>query len=372
MSLNPKKHILSVIGITIFLVLFFEKNILAQSVPEVKLSGSEVRKIASSDVSGQEYLLQISLPAGYATGNKKYPVVYLMDSQWDFPLLTALYGQQYYDGFIPEMIIVGITWGGEHPNPDSLRTRDYTPTNEKRLPQSGGAEKFLSFIKNEVFPFVEKNYRVDANDKTLVGCSLGGLFTMYTLFTHSSMFNRYIAASPAFTWDNNVLYKYEGQYHANTSNPSAKLFMCVGGVETSVPGFEKLASFLTDRHYSNLLIESRVLENTGHSGTKGEGYARGLQFVFKRPSLDLSPGTLNQYSGTYKLNDGTIVNIQSENGMLTGNVGKAKYMLKAASPTDFYLTSSFLKIHFIKDEKGNVSGFQLDRYGSSEFAKKEN
>ena len=291
MSLNPKKHILSVIGITIFLVLFFEKNILAQSVPEVTLTGSEVRKIASSDVSGQEYLLQISLPAGYATGNKKYPVVYLMDSQWDFPLLTALYGQQYYDGFIPEMIIVGITWGGEHPNPDSLRARDYTPTNEKRLPQSGGAEKFLSFIKNEVFPFVEKNYRVDANDKTLVGCSLGGLFTMYTLFTHSSMFNRYIAASPAFTWDNNVLYKYEEQYHANTSNPSAKLFMCVGGVETSVPGFEKLTSFLNIVIIRTLQIESRVLENTGHSGTKGEGYARGLQFVFKRPSLQLSSAT---------------------------------------------------------------------------------
>ena len=165
-----------------------------------------------------------------------------MDSQWDFPLLTALYGQQYYDGFIPEVIIVGITWGGDHPNPDSLRARDYTPTNEKSLPQSGGADKFLSVIKNEIFPLIEKNYRVDTTDKTLIGCSLGGLFTMYTLFTHSDMFNRYVAASPAFMWDNNVLYKYEEQYHNNNSNPTAKLFMCVGGVEISVPGFENLTS----------------------------------------------------------------------------------------------------------------------------------
>jgi len=42
----------------------------------------------------------------------------------------------------------------------------------------------------------------------------------------------------------------------------------------------------------------------------------------------------------------------------------------AASETDFYLTSFFLKIHFVKDDKGNVSGFQFDRYGSSKFAKK--
>lgn len=249
---------------------------------EVTIPGSQTKTIISSMVNGQEYVLQISLPASYDKSNKKYPVVYLMDSQWDFPLLTALYGEQFYDRFIPELIIVGITWGGNHPNYDSLRARDYTPTNEKRLSQSGAAEKFLSFIKKEVFPFMETNYRVDTNQKTLAGCSLGGLLTLYTLFTKPEMFSNYIAASPAFTWDNNVLYKYEAQYYSNPDHPSAKLFMCVGGVESSVLGFQKLSSFLNDRHYSNLQMESRVLENTGHSGTKGEGYARGLQFVFKR------------------------------------------------------------------------------------------
>jgi predicted alpha/beta superfamily hydrolase len=370
MKANAKNYIssLALTCITLLFILFPGKDILAQSYPEVSIPGSQIKKFTSSIVSGQEYVLQISLPAGYANSNKKYPVVYLMDSQWDFPLVTALYGQQYYDGFIPEMIIVGITWGGDHPNPDSLRARDYTPTTEQRLPQSGGASAFLSVIKDEIFPLVESNYRIDTNDKTLIGCSLGGLFTMYTLFTHPEMFNRYIAASPAFMWDNNVLYKYEEQYHTNASNPPAKLFMCVGGVETSVPGFEKLTSFLNDRHYSSLQIESKVLENTGHSGTKGEGYARGLQFVFKRPSLQLSSNILDQYKGAYKLTDGTIVNIASENGMLTGATGNMKLTLQAASGTDFYLTSTFLKIHFVKDKKENVSGFQLDQYGSSGFA----
>ena len=337
---------------------------------EVTIPGSQTKTFTSSIVSGQEYVLQISLPASYNKTNQKYPVVYLMDSQWDFPLLTALYGQQYYDGFVPEIIIVGITWGGSRPNPDSLRARDYTPTNEKRLPQSGGADKFLSVIKNEVFPLVKKNYRVDENDKTLIGCSLGGLFTMYTLFTHPKMFNRYVAASPAFMWDNKVLYKYEEQYQANKSNPPARLFMCVGGVETSVPDYEKLTAFLNNRRYSNLQIESKVLENTGHSGTKGIGYEKGLQFVFKRPSLKLSSNILNEFKGSYKLDDGNKINIASENGMLTIVAGYANYALQAASETDFYITSFFLNIHFVKDDKGNVSGFQLDRYGSSEFAKK--
>lgn len=350
--------------------IFISEITIGQSI-EVTIPGSQTKTFTSSIVNGQEYVLQISLPASYDKSNKKYPVIYLMDSQWDFPLLTALYGQQYYDGFIPEVIIVGITWGGEHPNPDSLRARDYTPTNDKRLPQSGGADKFLSVIKNEVSPLVQKNYRVDENDKTLVGCSLGGLFTMYSLFMHPEMFNRYIAASPAFTWDNNVLCKYEEQYQANKSNPPAKLFMCVGGVETSVPGYEKLASFLKNRHYSNLQIESKVLENTGHSGTKGEGYARGLQFVFKRPSIKLSSAILQKYSGSYKLNNGMIVNVKPDGGSLTVSVANNVIKLLAASETDFYITSSFLNIHFVKDSKGDVSGFQLNQYGSSEFAKKD-
>ena len=64
--------------------------------PRVEIPGSEVRKITSSIVSGQEYELQILLPGGYETSNKKYPVIYLMDSQWDFPLLKCLYGEHYW------------------------------------------------------------------------------------------------------------------------------------------------------------------------------------------------------------------------------------------------------------------------------------
>jgi hypothetical protein len=171
-------------------------------------------------------------------------------------------------------------------------------------------------------------------------------------------------------WDHSVIYHYEKKYYENSPDPPAKLFMCVGGLESSLPGFEKLSKFLDDRRYSSLQIESRVLENTGHSGTKGEGFARGLQSVFKRPSLQLPSTVLAGYTGTYKFDNGITVNIKPENGMLTGFAGNSKYALQAASETDFYLTSSFFKIHFKKDEKGNVFGFQLDRYGTSEFANK--
>ena len=354
--------------IAIITAFFFLQIISAQ---EVTIPGTQLQRITSSIVGGQEYQLHIMLPGGYANSNKVYPVVYLMDSQWDFPLMAALYGQQYYDGFIPPMIIVGVTWGGIKPNPDSLRARDYTPTNVKGTPQSGGADKFLSFMKEELFPFVEKNYRVNKQDRTLVGCSLGGLFTMYALFTHPEMFQRYVAASPAFRWDNEVLYQYEKKYAANKSNPAAKLFMCIGGVEASVPDFQKLTSYLNERHYDSLQIESRILENTGHSGTKGEGFARGLQFVFKKPSLQLNNSVLDKYIGKYELANGSIYEIKREgNQLFLYSSANDRFPLFAANEKEFYSTALFLNLQFKYDDNKNITAADVETFGGTISVKK--
>ena len=351
--------------------IYFEYPSFAQS-NEVVIHGSQVVKIQSAVVTGQQYELQIMLPAGYANSNKKYPVLYVMDSQWDFPLATALYGQQYFDGFITEIIIVGVTWGGANPNADSLRARDYTPTNEKRLLQSGGADNFLLFMSSELFPFIEKNYKADAKDRALMGCSFGGLFTLYTLFTQPNLFKRYVAASPAFKWDNEMIYSDVIKYFKNRSNPPAKLFMCMGGVEKNVPGFEKLTKYLANRNHPSLQIKSEVLENTGHSGTKGIGYQKGLQFVFATPSIKLSAKQKLTLTGNYKTNNGEDVQLKIEGDKLVIYFGgKNKYPLNAASETELYSTAEFLKLHF-KIDNDDITGFQMDRYGSSEFVKKLN
>ena len=90
-----------------------------------------------------------------------------------------------------------------------------------------------------------------------MGCSLGGLFTLYTLFTEPGLFNRYIAASPAFSWDNEVIYQYEQKYSENKLLAQGKLFMCAGGFERGVPSFEKLAKHLSDRNYFSLQIKNK-------------------------------------------------------------------------------------------------------------------
>src|SRR6187455_3827220 len=320
----------------VLLLLAFTVNAYAQY-PKVDIPGSEVRKITSKIVVGQEYELQIMLPGSHKTSNKKYPVIYLMDSQWDFPLLKCLYGEHYFDGFIPELIVVGVTWGGVDPNPDSLRARDYTPTKEARLPQSGGADKFLLFMKNELFPFIETNYKADNNNRTLMGCSLGGLFTLYTLFTQPELFTGYAAASPAVGWGGEVLYKYEKAFAEKKLSKPLRVYMTVGDVERGRPTFERFAAQMASRNYASVTLKSRVLENTGHSGTKSETFSRGLQYVFERPKLNLDAAVLNKYAGSYEFPNGNKIEIKNESNQLALYFNSNnKYSLYAAGENDFY------------------------------------
>jgi predicted alpha/beta superfamily hydrolase len=340
--------------------------------PPVTIPGSEIRKITSTIVAGQEYELQILLPAGYKNSEKKYPVVYLMDSQWDFPLVKSLYGEHYFDGFIPELIVVGVTWGGVNPKPDSLRARDYTPTKENRLPQSGGADNFLSFLKNELFPFVEANYKADADNRTLMGCSLGGLITLYTLFTQPELFTGYAAASPAVGWDKEVLYKYEKEFSQKKLSKSLRVYMTIGDVERSRPVFEKFAAVMANHNYGSVSLRSKILENTGHSGTKSETFGRGMQYIFEKPKLDLDAALLNKYVGNYESANGNKIELKNENGRLAIYFSPDnKYLLYAAGEKEFYSTSEFFNVHF-KVTNGKPEGFQLERYGNKQFIKKTN
>ncbi len=326
-------------------------EVCGQKYPEVTIPGSHVRYITSSIVAGEEYELHILLPTGYETATKKYPVVYVMDSQWDFPLVKSIYGQHYYDGFIPEIIVVGVTWGGGR----VLRTRDYTPPPARTGPQgeTGGADKFLDFMKKELFPFIESNYRAESDNRTLMGCSLGGLLTLYTLFTHPDMFTGYVAASPALNWDNGVLNKHaEGFSQVKLTKPLS-VYMTVGDVEVGRQDFENFSNQLKNKKYNNVRLQSKVLDNTGHSGTKSETYARGLQHVFERNQLKLTDAALNKIAGTYRIEkDNREVQIKKENGGLTLQVGPQSIPLLADSEHDFYSRNFFLKIHF--HEKNNV------------------
>ncbi|NCP63786.1 MAG: alpha/beta hydrolase [Paraglaciecola sp.] len=339
---------------------------------EVSIANTEVRELYSQKVQ-QNYRLLINLPYGYEQGEQHYPVIYLLDAQWDFPLISATYGQMYYDGFVPAAIVVGITWGGEGDNPDELRVRDFTPSKMAGEPLSGGAKAFLDFIQSELFPFMAHEYKA-GDERVLMGSSLGGLFTLYSLFERPEMFSAYIPTASASGWDNGVVYTFAQKNQTKLNDYFAKhptkVYSAVGDLDSLKPAFMQLQDFFKQQPYrSTLMLNIEVLGKLGHAGVKAAGNAWGLQYVFDRGDSPLSAEQLQAWLGSYRHTlSGEIIEIGMHNQHLTiAFADNTPIILKSLNPSQFYQEGEFRKLRFSRDANNkpnlNIAGFaQQDDY----------
>jgi len=249
--------------------------------PAVTLPGTQVRSMKSA-ATGRDYDLYIQLPAGRVTATaRRYPVLYVLDGQWDFKLMSSIQGGLLYDRFVPEMIIVGITYSGADANYDALRAMDYTPVAEASVRGSGDAPRFLAFVRQQLVPLVESSFRADPARRVLMGSSYGGLFTLYALFHDPAFFSGYIAGSPAVPYANGSTFTQEAAYAASHKELPVRLFIAVGSAEPLAQPVQEFARTVAGRGYAGLRLETRVIEGERHSGNKPEAFNRGLRFIFQ-------------------------------------------------------------------------------------------
>jgi hypothetical protein len=247
----------------------------------VTLPSTEVRQLEST-ATGRSYDIYVRLPDAYAQDpEKKYPVLYSLDGQWDFKMLDSIYGGLHYDGFVPEMIIVGITYAGEDADYEALRAMDYTPVHDAYFQGSGEAPKFFAFLKDQLIPYIEANYRTDASQRMLMGSSFGGTFTLYALFTEPTLFNGYLAASPTVPFGDGFALKQEADYARSHKDLPVRLFLCVGEVEALRWPVEQFMQILRERNYTGLEMETRTIPGEDHASNKPEAYNRGIRFLFQ-------------------------------------------------------------------------------------------
>lgn len=163
----------------------------------------------------EQRMLQVQLPKEYKPGSsEKYSVLYLLDGEWNAGLMQQVQAWSRQWEFTPPIIMVGIV--NSYANNNNQRGRDLTPTAVPAVNNSGGAPALLSFIKNELIPYVNKTYPSNGSN-ILWGHSFGGLFVLYALFTEPQLFGSYIAADPSVGWDNGYILKL-----ANEKLPALK------------------------------------------------------------------------------------------------------------------------------------------------------
>jgi len=214
-----------ILSITLILI----TNLLfGQELPE-KISESEfsIGKSISikSSILDENRELNIYFPSSYSTDSTKiYPVIYLLDGSRDEDFIhisgIVQFGSFSWINMIPESIVVGIG------NVDRKRDFTYPSQNkldQKEFPTSGQSQKFISFLENELQPFIDSTYRT-TDIKTIIGQSLGGLLATEILFEKPELFDNFIIVSPSLWWDDEKLMDRQPKSY----NSSKSIYIAVG------------------------------------------------------------------------------------------------------------------------------------------------
>ncbi len=214
----------------------------------------------------------VQLPSGYERSTKTYPALYLLDGSSTIVTVPPLVDSLVAAGSVPEMILIAI--------PHRDRRRDLTPTVNEQFPTSGGGERLLRFIADELIPHVDKTYRTQPT-RVLHGHSLGGLFVAYALAAAPGLFQGYIASSPTIHWDDWIVREMTARAFERPGW-EAFLFLSVGSddIERYVDTTREFAGWLEVNAPDRLRWQYRVYEGATHESVGFLAFVDGLVAAF--------------------------------------------------------------------------------------------
>jgi predicted alpha/beta superfamily hydrolase len=244
-------------------------------------------------------LIAVALPFHYEDRTDAvWPVIYVLDGNFHFNLLVDMvrFMNIRVDlcNELPDALIVGIGYPVTGTLTEMfhrlmhLRMRDFVLTREEDgehfmqehfpIPAapipSGNGLPFMQFIRRELIPSIEADYRADPADRTLLGHSLGANFALYTLFHEPRLFQRCVAAS----FD--PLPDHEQNFAESNGSLPVRLHMIwEGTTEEDLAGPQSFVDQLASRDHAGLHISHEAILST-HCAMVPYAYQSGLVQVF--------------------------------------------------------------------------------------------
>lgn len=291
--MKPFRLAMSALLALLALLVVPRAGLAASVAPPVTLPDTADHVLHSATL-GRTYHVWVALPPGYGDGDRRFPVVFVADANYAFPLVRALRGRVGAHGQnIEDFILVGLAYS-DGSSPIQSRNRDYTPTRPQPRAgfysntEYGDAARYRDFVEQEVFPLIARNYRADMQRKVFAGHSFGALFGSFVLLTRPQMFQQYILSSPSLWFDEKRIFRVEADWASAHKDLPAQVALYAGAYETHGAGpryfndndvvgdmhaFERT---LKARHYPGLRVQSEVIPDEDHLTANPASLTRGL------------------------------------------------------------------------------------------------
>ncbi len=247
----------------------------------ISLSQQAILKIANLKIIHSKILKQkrkifIYKPKTDIHAETPLPVLYMMDGE-SIAMVAGIVDSSINNGDFPPMIIVGIA------NYKDERTNDLTPTTDQHFStsKSGGGELFLKFVKDEVIPFVNNEYKT-SNEKILFGHSFGGLMSAYSLMMYPELFNSYVAVSPSLWWGNEFLLQKADSLFKIKNYTNKNIFISDGTEDPNFKFVPKFDSLLQKNKKSGLEHKYVTYANETHNSQLFKATQDGIRFIVEK------------------------------------------------------------------------------------------
>jgi predicted alpha/beta superfamily hydrolase len=159
--------------------------------------------------------IYVLLPPSYARDPaRRYPVIYMQDGQNLFDAALSYAGEWQVDETIEalgpegyEAIVVGVA------NMEARRIDEYSPFKDARLQRGGRGDWYVAFLANTVKPLIDQAFRTmpDRAHTGVLGSSMGGLISLYALFSRPDVFGFAGALSPSLWFAQEAIFPYVRQ-----------------------------------------------------------------------------------------------------------------------------------------------------------------
>lgn len=230
--------------------------------------------------TGTEYYVYLAAPDATREPGP-WPAVVFMDGDDQFRFAVQAYQALRKADTVRPLLLVGLGYGSSYTKPGNRRLRDYTPTALATEPDSGGADVFLEFLAETLWPALAARHPVHPDLRGIAGHSLGSLLVLHALFQRKPFFSRFLASAPSLWWDDRALLCQADRLQRTGVSLPARLYLGVGENDTpSMTGdLDKLENQLTARPFPQLEVISRRFSGRDHYNVLPDSFAEGLRLL---------------------------------------------------------------------------------------------